>query len=286
MKRWAIITACFLILSSGCAALQKDLGLKVSTEQQRAAASAASECMRPENYAVLKSKIVQEYAGKVPREWGEAVSGVKTRLATDQRVIALTFDVCGGVHGSGYDAVLIRFIERESIPATLFINSRWIDANPEIFLQLSRNPFFEIENHGLEHKPCSVTGKSVYGIQGTANVGEVVDEIELNGRKIKCLTGRKPQLFRPGTAYSDEVGVQVAHALGYEVVGFSVLGDAGATYTREQVQDALLAAPSGSIVILHMNHPEGETTAGVMDAVPKLKKKGFRFVMLSEFKLQ
>ncbi len=286
MKRWAIITACFLILSSGCAALQKDLGLKVSTEQQRAAASAAFECMRPENYAVLKSKIVQEYAGKVPREWGEAVSGVKTRLATDQRVIALTFDVCGGVHGSGYDAVLIRFIERESIPATLFINSRWIDANPEIFLQLSRNPFFEIENHGLEHKPCSVTGKSVYGIQGTANVGEVVDEIELNGRKIKCLTGRKPQLFRPGTAYSDEVGVQVAHALGYEVVGFSVLGDAGATYTREQVQDALLAAPSGAIVILHMNHPEGETTAGVMDAVPKLKKKGFRFVKLSEFKLQ
>lgn len=286
MKRWAIITACILILSSGCAALQKDLGLKVSTEQQRAAASAASECIRPENYAVLKSKIVQEYAGKLPREWGEAVSGVKTRLATDQKVIALTFDACGGVHGNGYNAELIRFIERDSIPATLFINSRWIDANPEIFLQLSRNPLFEIENHGLEHKPCSVTGKSVYGIQGTANAGEVVDEIELNGRKIKCLTGRKPQLFRPGTAYCDEVGVQIAHALGYEVVGFSVLGDAGATYTREQVQDALLAAPSGAIVILHMNHPEGETTAGVMDAVPKLKKKGFRFVKLSEFKLQ
>jgi hypothetical protein len=31
-----------------------------------------------------------------------------------------------------------------------------------------------------------------------------------------------------------------------------------------------------------MNHPEGETAAGVMAAIPELKRRGFRFVRLSE----
>ena len=71
-----------------------------------------------------------------------------------------------------------------------------------------------------------------------------------------------------------------------QVIGFSVLGDAGATFSKEQVTAALLSARPGSIVILHMNHPESGTGQGVMAAVPLLKKKGFRFVGLDEFPLQ
>jgi peptidoglycan/xylan/chitin deacetylase (PgdA/CDA1 family) len=65
-----------------------------------------------------------------------------------------------------------------------------------------------------------------------------------------------------------------------------VLGDAGATFTKEQVTAALLTSVPGSIVILHMNHPESGTGKGVMAAVPLLKKKGFRFVRLSDYPLQ
>jgi peptidoglycan/xylan/chitin deacetylase (PgdA/CDA1 family) len=233
-----------------------------------------------------KEKIVSAFAGKVPKEWGQTVKGVKTKLNTDQKVIALTFDACGGIKGSGYDAKLIDYLENEKIPASLFISGRWIDANRNIFQKLANNPLFDIENHGLNHKPCSVNGRSVYGIEGTRSVSELIDEIEQNGIEIHNLTGRKPRFYRPGTTFCDEVGVEVAHALGYEVVNFNVLGDAGATYSKEEVKEALWNAPPSSIVLMHMNHPEGETAQGVIEALPELRRRGFKFVKLSEYGLR
>jgi peptidoglycan/xylan/chitin deacetylase (PgdA/CDA1 family) len=233
-----------------------------------------------------KEKIISTFTGKIPKEWGEKVTGVKTRLGTNQKVIALTFDACGGPGGSGYDAKLINYLKSEKIPATLFISGRWIDANRDIFQELAKNPLFEIENHGLNHKPCSVNGRSVYGIEGTKGAGEIFDEIEKNAIKIENLTGRKPRYYRPGAAYCDEICVEVANALGYEVVSFNVLGDAGATYSKNQVKEALLNVPSSSIVLLHMNQPEGETAEGLMEAIPELRKRGFRFAELSKYGLR
>ncbi len=238
------------------------------------------------SYEALKAGTVAEFSGSTPGRWGEKVKGVKTRLATTDRVIALTLDACGGPLGSGFDATLISYLEREMIPATLFINSRWIDANRELFLRLAQNPLFTIANHGLLHRPASVTGRSVYGINGTHNVGELVDEIELNGEKIAALTGKKPRYYRSGTAYYDEAAVAVANRLGYEVIGFSVLGDAGATYSKEQVREALLKAKPGDIVILHMNHPGSGTAPGVMAVLPELKRRAFRFVRLGDYVLE
>jgi peptidoglycan/xylan/chitin deacetylase (PgdA/CDA1 family) len=235
---------------------------------------------------LTKEQIISKFSGKAPQEWGERVKGVKTRLETDQKVLALTFDACGGPKGSGYDAKLIDFLTREAIPATLFISGKWMDANPDIFRALTRNPLFEIENHGSKHKPCSATGRSVYGIKGTKSVGEIYDEIELNALEILNLTGRKPKYYRPGATYGDEICAEIASALGYEVVNFSVRGDAGATYSKKQVEEALLHSAPASIILMHMNHPEGKTAEGVSAAIPELKKRGFRFVKLSEFELR
>ena len=135
-------------------------------------------------------------------------------------------------------------------------------------------------------RPASVSGRSAYGISGTKNIGELVDEIELNAGKLAELTGKRPRFYRSGTAYYDEVAVAVAGELGQQVAGFSLLGDAGATYSSDQVKAALLAAKPGDIVIMHFNHPESGTAAGVMAAIPELKKRGYRFVKLSDVELE
>lgn len=276
MNMWRVAIGLCLVLTIGCTSLTE-----VQYPPIGATTGIAAEASR-EDYAHLKDRLVREFGVKPPGQWGEAVDGVLTRLATDENVMALTFDACGSAQGMGYDAGLMNYLEQEKVAATLFINARWILANPDAFRALARTELFEIANHGLLHRPCSVTGRSAYGIKGTASVAELVDEIELGGRMIADLTGIRPAFYRPGTAYCDEVGVEVAKALGYTVTGFNVLGDAGATYTREQVKDALLAAPKGAIVILHMNHPEGHTRLGVMDAIGELKKRGVRFVTLSQ----
>jgi len=233
-----------------------------------------------------KEWIISTFTGKIPQKWGEGVRGVKIRLNTDQKVLAMTFDACGGPRGSGYDAKLINYLENEKISATLFVSGRWTDANREILKKLSENSLLEIENHGLNHQPCSAIGRSVYRIKGTKSVGEIFDEIELNALRIQTMTGRKPKYYRPGTAFCDEICVEIGNALGVEVVNFSVRGDGGATYSKKQVKEALLNAAPASIILMHMNHPEGETTEGVMAAIPELKKAGFKFVKLSEFGLR
>ena len=233
-----------------------------------------------------KEQIFSRFSNRPPHEWGEFVKGVKTRLDTDQKVLALTFDACGGPKGSAYDEDLIQYLKDEEIPATLFISGKWADANLRPLQALSRNPLVEIENHGLNHKPCSAVGRSAYGIKGTKNTREVFDEIESNGLKLQTATGSKPRYFRPGTAYCDDVCVEIANALGYEVVNFSVRGDAGATYSKKQVREALTHSAQSSIVLLHMNHPGGQTAAGLKEAIPELRNRGFRFVKLSEFALR
>lgn len=225
------------------------------------------------------------YGQTPPQQWGENVTGVTTAFHSTKKEIALTFDACGGsAKSSQYDAVLIDFLTKNKIPATLFINSRWIQTNPEYFKALSMNPLFEIANHGTLHKPLSVNGKSIYGIHGTASHDEVLQEINGNADLIEKITGKRPKFFRSGTAYYDEEAVEIARKHGVEIGGFSVLGDAGATFSAEKVSYQIANASSGDIILAHMNHPESGTAKGVEEGVRILQEKGFVFVRLSDVK--
>src|SRR5690625_3121956 len=115
-----------------------------------------------------------------PEEWGEHVSGVKTRIKTDEKKFALTFDACGGDYGNEYDEDLISYLIEKNIPATLFVNERWIVENENTFIELSSHPLFQIENHGTNHSPLSVNGGEAWGIQATESPKEVYDEIMKN----------------------------------------------------------------------------------------------------------
>jgi peptidoglycan/xylan/chitin deacetylase (PgdA/CDA1 family) len=234
-------------------------------------------------YLTSRNSIIRRYARARPTAWGEAVPGVVLRLPTTDRVVALTLDACGGRTGGGYDAELIENLRRARVPATLFVNARWIETNPRRFRKLAADPLFEIANHGTEHRPLSVRGRSVYGINGTSSVAQVIDEVAVNQRLIDRFTGAAPAFFRSGTAYYDDVAVRVVNDLGLQVVNFDVLGDGGATYSATQVVDAMLSSKPGSIILAHMNRPNSGTAEGIQAALPKLSRRAFRFVHLSEY---
>jgi len=207
----------------------------------------------------------------------------RTKLNTSSNVIALTFDACGGKNGNGYDAELINYLIKENIPATLFINGRWIKQNKELFLKLAANSLFEIENHGSAHKPGTTAGQYVYGIRGTLDPAELVEEVEINAQEIFRLTGRKPKYFRAGTAWYDETGIKIIKNMGYEVANFSNSGyDFSKKSSKFLISKRLLNSRSGDIVLLHMNHPDWNTYEAIKIAIPSLRKKGFTFVKLEE----
>lgn len=230
--------------------------------------------------AAARKAIEDRFRGRKPLEWGLAVPGVVTHTAST--AVALTFDACGGPGGSRYDSALIETLRRLKVPATLFLNSRWIQANPSLSAELAADPLFEIGNHGTAHVPLSVTGRSAYGIRGTASPSAVLDELLGNVDHLFKLEGAPVPWFRTGTAFYDDVAAALAAAVGMVPVNFSVNSDAGATFPARTVAKLLAGVDPGTIVIGHMNQPGSGTAPGYASALPALLGRGVHFTTLSQ----
>jgi len=232
-----------------------------------------------------KQALELKYKGIKPSRFSQWVPGVKTRIETDEKIIALTLDACGGKKGNGYDRELIDFLRERKIPATLFLSSVWIDANRELAAELARDPLFEIENHGYRHKPASVKGARIYGKRGTKSPGDLFDEIEVNAVKIESLTGHRPVFFRPGTAYYDDVAVRIIYDLDHIPMNFSVVSGDAAGFSARRIERRILSqVKPGSVIIAHMNHPGKRLYPAMKKSLLKLQSRGYRFVKLSESK--
>lgn len=209
---------------------------------------------------------------------GQKTPGILTHLNLRSKNIGITLDACSG----DYDKDLIDFLIAQKVPATLFLAGPWIKKHPEEARQLAANPLFEIGIHGYHHLACTLSDPFVYGAKSTKNENEMRDEIALAGQLVFKLLGIRTKYYRPGTGMADEKCVEVARNLGYQVVGWNINGDWGATASQNRVLKNWLSVSPGSIVISHMNHPESETAKGIALAIPELFKRGYRFVQLSE----
>lgn len=229
-----------------------------------------------------KEQIVAAFTGQKPQAWGMQLPGILTKLPAGSTGISLTFDCCGGPGGNAVDQALIDALQKTGTPATFFLNFRWIQANPGPAKSLAENPLFGIGNHGTRHVPLSVTGRSAYGIPGTASVAEVYDEVMLNQDALHTLTGKTVRYFRSGTAHLDNIAVGIVQTLGLVPVSFTINGDGGATYPAPIVSREVSKAKAGDIVIAHANHPRGATADGIAGALQALHSAGTTPVPLTD----
>lgn len=227
-----------------------------------------------------QEQIIAGFSGRRPSYWGLQAPNVLQVLPEPAAGIALTLDFCGGPGGSGTDHAALDTLRRLQVPATLFLNARWIRHNQALTRELAAEPLFELANHGTGHAPLSVDGNSAYGIPGTQNSSQVYEEIMSNDNLLTEITGKRPRFFRPGTAYLDDVATEICLALGVVPTGFSINADAGATYPASVVAAETAKARPGDIIISHGNHPGSGTGAGLSAAIPALLDKGYVFTTL------
>ncbi|MFH0985061.1 MAG: polysaccharide deacetylase family protein [Candidatus Omnitrophota bacterium] len=239
----------------------------------------------PEDYQLLREIIETEFSGQTPHEWGESVSGVKTRLKTEDKVVALGVDACD-LMKYGQDSKLIKFFAAEKIPATIFICGEWVDKNGAVLKKLAANPLFEIANQGISQKACSVSGKAAYGKPGTGNVKELFNEIEENARKIESITGTLPQYYHAGSGHYDEVAVRIIKALGYEALGSSSRGAQEGGLEKKQILEVLANPAMGAIMILGGVSLQSSFADSTIEVVRKLRSKGYKFVKVSDYPLE
>jgi peptidoglycan/xylan/chitin deacetylase (PgdA/CDA1 family) len=234
--------------------------------------------------ALTLAAFVGSAAVATPR-WGvELHDRLQTPNGDHHDTVAITLDACGGA----YDAPLIATLVALRIPATIFVTKKWLDHNPVATTTLlAHADLFELEDHGTAHVPAVLgAGRRVYGLAGEPDVQHLQAEVSGAALAIRALTGQSPHYYRGATAVYDEASMQAIRAMGYEIAGFSVNADAGATLSQAAIVARLRAVSPGDVVIAHLNKPQGATAEAFALVLPELKARGYRFVTLSQARLQ
>ena len=211
------------------------------------------------------------------------------RIYTKQKVIALTFDadmtpkmkkeLATGEIMSWYDEKIIKLLEQNSIPATIFVTGLWAQTYPDIIKDQSRNSFFEREKHTIDHAPIKTP---CYKLSQAQNKK---DEILKTQAILTELTGHVPKYIRfPGGCFSKQ-DIDLVNKLGLIVAGWDVnSGDAFLRHRKSIINGVFSKSRNGSIIVMHISGgPKAPLTADVFPEILKgLKQRGFLFVTLDQ----
>ncbi|MFE7626723.1 polysaccharide deacetylase family protein [Streptomyces sp. NPDC057509] len=205
------------------------------------------------------------------------------------KVVALSFDAdmtadegpraAAGEHFDNPE--LIALLRRLKVPATVFMTGRWAEEYPDQARSIGTDPLFEIGNHSYSHyaftTPC-------YGLP-TVEKDAVRDEVRRAFGAIRETGARNvvPYFRFPGGCYDDDtlraLGPEKVTAVQWDVVS----GDAFATDADAVAAQVLDGVRSGSLVVMHCTRSAAPVTAeAVRQVVPELRKRGYRFVKVSE----
>lgn len=193
--------------------------------------------------------------------------------------IALTFDACSGA----VDQRILDVLVSQSIPATIFVTQRWVLRNAAAVAILAAHPdLFDIEDHGRDHIPAVTGTQKPYGIVPAGTLAAVDTEVNGGASAIVLAFGKHPAWFRGATALYTPDAIDEIHRLGYQVAGFSLNADIGASVSTKTATARLESAKDGDVVIAHINQPKRASGAGIATGLLDLKQRGYEFVRLED----
>ena len=190
--------------------------------------------------------------------------------------VALTVDVehPDRPHRAGSTGRLLDALDRASVPATLFLQGRWCEANPDLARRIGTSGHL-VGNHSQYH--------TRYPLLTDAGIATDLEDAEA---AIRGTSGVDPApWFRlPFGAGADDPRVLAAvSAAGYRHVGWDVDGldwEVGRTpkALEDDVATQAIARGDGAIVIVH-GWPD-PTAAAVPGIVARLRDGGATFVRI------
>jgi peptidoglycan-N-acetylglucosamine deacetylase len=194
------------------------------------------------------------------------------RVDNDEMRIALRFDACATQNqGFGFDRGVYAIIQREQVPATIFVSGRWVEFHPREMEELVADPLVEFANHSYSHKHMP-----------NLSVQEIGSEIDRTEEAL-ARYGRRSVAFRPPFGSFSERVLEVVHSRRMPAILWDVVsGDPGAKATVASITKAVLSnTRSGSIVIFHINARAPQTKAALPHILRELRARGFEFVHIS-----
>jgi len=211
---------------------------------------------------------------------GAAVAGdVEPRLTLPKgdAAIALTFDACSGA----VDHRILDELIADRVPATIFVTHRWLKRNAETVAVLKANAdLFEIENHGDQHIPAITDRATLFGLATAGTLEAVAAEVTGGAEAVFAAFGTSPHWYRDAGARYSRDAIELVGTMGYQIAGYSLNADVGASLPAAAVKKRIASAKPGDVIISHINHPERPSGEGVAEGIRLLVQKGVRFQRL------
>ena len=218
----------------------------------------------------------------------ESIEGVirRVKLPDDDKVIAITFDMCElDTSTTGCDMEVINVLRERKIPATLFMGGKWMRTHSRRVKQLiNEDELFEIGNHNWSHGNCALLSDE--GLK--AQILWTQAEYELLREEI----GREdlqpvPELFRLPYGRNSKRSLETIAGLGLRIIQWDVAAETGADNTnikraKHGAKKVAAMTRSGSILLFHANSVPQGTANLLRFTIDELEEQGYVFVKVSE----
>jgi peptidoglycan/xylan/chitin deacetylase (PgdA/CDA1 family) len=201
---------------------------------------------------------------------GGTKASVVTRIATDAKVVALTFDA-----GSdrGFAAEILDTLATHGIKASFGMTGKWAESNPDLLLRMV-NEGHTLINHTYDHPHMETLGTE-----------QRVSQLALAEEIIRESTGTttKPYFRPPYGSYNNQVLIDVASA-GYRYsVMWTVdcLGWKGLP-PSEVAARCRNALEPGAILLMHVGAASTDYAA-LDEILADIDRSGYRYATIKEF---
>ncbi len=187
-------------------------------------------------------------------------------MSQQNPVIALTFD--DGPNTTTTLEVLQK-LKKHNVVGTFFLIGKNIteETIPVIKQQVAQG--CEVENHSMSHS-----------FMDKLDAATIREEVKMASEKIKSITGREPEFFRPPfIAVNDLMYQEIKMPF---ICGLGVQDWVPDTSVEHRANGVLDNAQDGSIVLLHDLLGNNNTVEALDIIIPELKKRGYTFVTVSQ----
>ncbi|MEU9236559.1 polysaccharide deacetylase family protein [Streptomyces subrutilus] len=205
------------------------------------------------------------------------------------KTVALTFDADmtadQGPRAAGGERFdnpqLISTLRSLGVPSTIFMTGRWAEEYPDQAKAIGTDPVFEVANHSYSHhaftSPC-------YGLPALDAAAARADvDRAFAAFRTAGAVNTVPYFRFPGGCYDDQALRALSTAKVTAVQWDVVSGDAFAKDPDAVAEQVLAGVKPGSVVVMHCTRSAAPVTEeAIRKIVPELRKRGYRFVKVSE----
>lgn len=187
---------------------------------------------------------------------------------TPNKQVAISFDAAWGNEDT---TILLDILAKYNIKTTFFMTGGWIEKYPDDVKRIYEAGH-DLANHSENHKQMS-----------TLSAAQCQEEIQKAHDKVKSLTGIDMNLFRPPYGEYNNQLVEVANAMNYHVIQWSVDSLDWKDYGADNIVSTILNhedLKDGAIILMH--NGAKYTKDALEQVILGLQEKGFEIVPISQ----